>query len=273
MILAGSAVYLPAIFMASQPSRPFERYRTRSALFLMIYAVTALLFGIPNILMLTRDNDGFLILLITSILVVVRFIGYIKLAGFALLEADHIKKHSGNITMTIWLLILILLFNAGFLLYRFGLNSISVVAVSFGSIGTSGVLISHMLSARGRALSRSQIMKMVTGVLIVLGCANICIKTLSVISPLIGLMTLFFGIYTEKKFLSLALRQTFAVAAGSLGSGIVIYFTRYYLEPGAVSVTQVTPPVAIMIGVSMSILGVGYYIWSRRQYIPEASIS
>lgn len=255
------------------PSRPFERYRTRSALFLMIYAVTAMIFGIPNILMLSREEDGFLMLLITSVLVVVRFIGYIKIAGFALLESSHIRKHSGNIFVTTCLIATLLIINAAFLLYRFGLDSISVVAVSFGSLGTSGVLITYLIKSKGKGLTRSLLMRMVSGVLIVLGCADVCIKTLSLISPAIGVLTLFFGIYTERKYLPLALKQTFAAAGGSLGAGLAVYYLRWYLDPSMINFTLVSPPIAIISGISLAVLGVGYYFYSRRQYIPEASIS
>jgi hypothetical protein len=239
----------------------------------MIYGITALIFGIPNVQLLTTRDDGFIMLLFTSLFVVVRFISYIKLAGFALLDPGKIKKHKFTIAVNIWFIALILLSNAAFLLYRFGFTRISVAAVSIGSIGAAGVLISHLMASRGSGLSRSHLMKMVSGVLIVLGAANICINPQDLLIPSIGVLTLFLGIYTERKSLTLALRQTFAVAGGSLGGGIMVYFLRWYLDPAMLINTQVSPLAGVIAGMSIALFCGGYYVYSRRQYVPENSLS
>jgi len=257
-----------------KPSRPFERYRTRSALFLMIYSVTALIAGVPNIMLVSSEEDRrILILLATSILVVSRFVGYIKLAGFALLNSQNIRVFSGRISFTIGVIAAVLLANAAFYLYRFGMIDMSVAAVSAGCIGTAGVLISHLIGSRTRGMNRSRLMRMVSGVLIVLGCANICITRFSIASPLIGLITLFFGIYTERKSLSLAVKQTFAAAGGAAGAGFAFYFVRWYLDPALLKHTVLDPPVAIAVGLTISLIGIGYYLYSRRLYDPEAATS
>ena len=252
------------------PTRPFERYRTRSALFLMIYAVTALIFGIPNIMMLTYEDDRrFLIILATSILVVSRFIGYIYLAGFALLDPARIKESSGRLEFSIGLIITILLANAGFFLYRFGLTDISVTAVNAGCLVTAGVLITHLAASRKRGLSRSTLMKIVSGVLIALGSADICITRFYALSPLIGLVTLFFGISTERKSLALAFKQTLAAAGSAAGCGIAVYYMRWLLQPGMVEQSMIKPVAAIAAGLVLGITGFGYYWYARRLYTVE----
>jgi hypothetical protein len=248
------------------PARPFERYRTRSALFLMIYAVTAIVFGFPNILMVTNAEDRFLVILASSFLVVSRYIGYFKLAGYALLEPDRIKAYSGRIAFAVFVIIGILIGNAAFFLYRFGLYDISITAISAGSLITSGLLISHLIAVRRTGLNRSRLMRMVSGVLIVLGSADICITRFSVVAPLIGIVTLFFGIYTERKSLALAIRQTVAVAASAGGCGIAMYYLRWYLDPALMQPTGVQPSMAIAIGLAMVLAGLAYYTYSRRTY-------
>ena len=233
----------------------------------MIYGVTALIFGMPNVLMLTRNDDGFLMLLITSLLVVIRYISYIKIAGFALLDPAKIKKHASTIAASLWMIALILIGNAGFLLYRFELDSISVVAVCFGSLASAGVLITYLVSSWSTGLNRTHLMHMVSGVLIALGIADICINTRGLISPAIGTLTLFLGIYTERKSLLLAVRQTLAAVTGSLGAGISVYFLRWYLDPGMITVQHVQPVMAIVLGMAMAVAGLGYYFYARRQYI------
>jgi len=257
-----------------KPSRPFERYRTRSALFLIIYAVTALIFGVPNIGIVSYEDDyRILIILATSLLVVSRFVGYIKLAGYALLSSDHIRERSTGITLAIWVISMVLLANAAFYLNRFGLMDMSVTAISFGNITTAGLLLSHLLASRDRGITRSRLMRMVSGVLIILGCTNIWITRFYFISPAIGLMTIFFGIYTERKSLSLAIRQTFAAAAGSAGAGITVYFLRGYIDPALLNRTSLDPPVAITLGLCLVAAGIGYYLYSRRLYSPETAFS
>ncbi len=252
------------------PTRPFERYRTRSALFLMIYAVIALIAGIPNIMLVTMEEDRrILIILATSILVVSRFVGYIKLAGYALLEADLIKAHSLRISMALWVIVVVLLANAAVFLYRFGFTDMSVTAVSVGCIATAGVLITHLVASRERGMTRSQLMRMVSGVLIALGCANICITMLFPLAPILGLMTLFFGIYTERKSLMLAAKQTFAVASGAAGAGLTVYFLRWYMDPALLGNTAIEPATAIYLGCAMTLVGMGYYRYSRRLYAKE----
>lgn len=253
-----------------QPSKPFERYRTRSALFLMIYAVTALIFGIPNINLVIRPDDlGLPIILITSLLTVTRFVGYAKLAGYALLETAHVKRNSGRIAFAVWTIALAIIANAAFLLNRFGLTNMSVTAVSVGCLASAGVMIAHLLASVKHGVSRSTLMRMVSGVLIALGCADICITRFGIISPIIGLVTLFFGIYTERKPLTLAARQTVAAAAGSAGAGIVVYYLRYYLDPALVGHSILQPPVAILLGFALACMGLMYYLYTRRTYSSE----
>ncbi len=253
-----------------KPSRPFERYRTRSALFLMIYAVAALIAGIPNIIMVTSEDDRrILVILGTSILVVSRYVGYIKLAGFALLNTEHIRIFSPRMSVTIGVIIAVLIANAAVFLYRFGLTDISIVAVSAGCLMSAGVMLSHLVASRDRGLTRSRLMRMVSGVLIVLGCANICITRFYLISPAFGLITLFFGIYTERKTLSLAVRQTFAAAGAAAGAGISVYFLRWYLDPSLLRHSYLDPPLAIALGLALGAIGAAYYLYSRRVYASE----
>jgi hypothetical protein len=106
----------------------------------------------------------------------------------------------------------------------------------------------------------------VSGMLIIIGCADICITRFWLISPFIGLMTLFFGVYTERKSLALAARQTFAIAGGAAGGGIMLYFLRWYLDPSLLTRTYLNPPLAIGLGLILGVIGMGYYLYSRRQY-------
>ncbi len=238
----------------------------------MIYAITAMIAGIPNIMLVSSSEDlRILIILTTSILVVSRYLGYFKLAGFALLDSQHIRAHSRGISLTLGIIIAVLLGNAAFFLYRFGLRDMSVTAISIGCIINAGVLISHLISSRESGITRSSLMRMVSSVLIVLGCTNICITRFIFISPIIGLVTLFFGIYTERKSLFLAIKQTVAVAGGSIGAGITIYFLRWYLDPSLLRHTALDPPTAIGLGFSLSLLGIGYYLYSRRIYASETA--
>ncbi len=253
-----------------KPSKPFERYRTRSALFLMIYAVTALIFGVPNISIVTPESDRTLgIILITSLLVVTRLIGYAKIAGYTLLDPEIIKRNSGRIAFAVWTITIVMIANAAYFLYRFSLTDISVVAVSAGCLASAGVMISHLLQSRDRGISRSSLMRMVSGILIAIGCADICILRYGPLSPIIGLITLFFGIYTERKPLSLAGKQTLAAACGAAGAGIIVYFLRYYLDPSLIGQTAVQPQFAILIGAALTATGLLYYIYSRRVYASE----
>ena len=261
---------LPYPSNMDQPSKPFERYRTRSALFLTIYSVTALIFGIPNIMIVLRPDDyGFLIILLTSLVTVARFVGYFKVGAYALLEPEIIRRNSGRIAFAVWTIALVIIGNAAFLLYRFGLSNMSVTAISVGCLASSGVMITHLMAAMGRKISRSSLMRMVSGILIALGCADICITRFGITSPIVGLITLFFGIYTERKPLSLAARQTVAAAAGAAGAGIAVYYLRYYLDPALVGQTRLQPPYAILIGLTLAIVGLAYYMYSRRVYASE----
>jgi len=266
-----------------KPSKPFERYRTRSALFLMMYGITALIFGIPNISIVSPPHDSRIVpILITSILVVSRFIGYVKIAGFALLDAEHIRMMSSRISFTISVIAIIILANAAYFLYQFGFSSMPVNAVSAGCIFTSAVLVFHLLGSIGTGLTRSRLMRMVSNVLIILGCADICISlgTLDygpamyfLVSPFIGIMTLFFGIYTERKSMSLALKQTLAATTGSFGAGFAVYYLRWYLDPSMISMQTIPPPFAVMLGLVVTAVGIGYYFWSRRVYASGSPIS
>jgi hypothetical protein len=233
----------------------------------MIYSVTALIFGIFNINLVIRPDDFDLpIIFITSLLTVTRFVGYAKIAGYALLEPKIIERNSGRIAFAVWTIALVIIGNAAFLLNRFGLTNMSVTAVSVGCLASSGVMISHLMASRGRKTSRSSLMKMVSGILIALGCADICITKYGIISPIIGMVTLFFGIYTERKPLSVAARQTLAATAGSAGTGIAVYYLRYYLDPALVGQTRLQPPYAIMLGLALAAVGLAYYLYSRRVY-------
>jgi hypothetical protein len=233
----------------------------------MIYAVTALIFGIPNIVMMTfADDRRFFVILITSLLVVTRYIGYIYLAGFALMEPDRIKAASGQIIFSICLVAGILLANAGYFLYRFGFMDMSVTAVCIGSIVTAGILLTHLFAIRRRGLNRSRLMKIVSGVLIAIGSTDICITKFYGLSPLIGLLTLFFGISTEKKSLGLAFQQTVAAAGSAAGIGIAVYYLRWYLDPALLGETAIQPLLAASMGLTMGILGLAYYIYARRLY-------
>jgi len=238
----------------------------------MIYAVTALIAGVPNIILVSSEEDRrILVILLTSLLVVSRYVGYIKLAGFALLQPDHIKAFSARISSTIGIIAAVLIANAALFLYRFGLRDISVVAVSAGCLATAGLLISHLIASSDRGMTRSRLMRMVSGVLVTLGCADICITRFYIVSPAIGLMTLFFGIYTERKSLALALKQTFAAAGGAAGAGIAFYSLRWYFDPALVRHSYVDPPIALAIGAVIGIIGLGYYLYSRRVYASETA--
>lgn len=232
----------------------------------MIYAVTALIFGIFNIEMLGKPDDRFLMILATSILVVTRYVAYIHLAGYALLEANRIKAKSGRIAFSLVLITIALLANAAFFLYRFGLRNMSVAAVSAGCLITSGIIISHLIASRHRGLSRSRLMRMVSGVLIALGSADICITRFGFVAPMVGLITLFFGIYTERKSLALAFKQTVAAASSAGGAGIAVYYLRGFIDPTMVAPSIVQPMAAVGIGAVLGIAGIGYYIYSRRMY-------
>jgi len=263
-----------------KPSKPFERYRTRSALFLMIYAVTALIFGIPNISIVSPPHDSRIVpMLITSILVVSRFIGYVKIAGFALLESSHIKRFSSRIRFTISVIAVVILANSAYFLYNFGLTSMPVNAISAGGIFTSGVLIYHIIGSAESGMTRSRLMRMVSNMLIILGCADISISVGALdtgpamyvmMSPLVGIMTLFFGIYTERKTLSLALKQTLAATAGSFGAGFAVYFMRWYLDPSLITSHTMPAPMAVVVGLGVTAVGIGYYFWSRRVYAADS---
>lgn len=233
----------------------------------MIYAVTALIFGVPNISIVTPESDRTLgIILITSLLVVTRLIGYAKIAGYTLLEPEIIKRNSGRIAFAVWTIAIVIIANAAYFLYRFSLTDISVVAVSVGCLASAGVMISHLLQSRDRGISRTSLMRMVSGILIAIGCADICILRYGILSPIIGLITLFFGIYTERKPLALAGKQTLAAASGAAGAGIIVYFLRYYLDPSLIGQTPVQPQFAILIGAALTATGLAYYVYSRRVY-------
>jgi hypothetical protein len=236
----------------------------------MIYAVAALVLGMPNILLVTDPNDRFLIVLATSFLVVSRYVGYIKLAGYALLDPDRIRASSGRIAFSVWAIAVMLLANSAFFLYRFGLRDISVTAVSAGSLLTAGILIAHLLTMHRTGLSRSRLMRMVSGVLIVLGSADICITRFSVLGPLVGILTLFFGIYTERKSFTLAVKQTIAAGATAAGCGIAVYYLRWYLDPTLLQPTDIQPSLAILIGAAIGLAGIGYYTYSRRVYATQS---
>ena len=237
----------------------------------MIYGVAALIMGIPNIILVTSEEDiRLFIILPTAILVVSRYVSYIKLAGFALLSSDNIRAFSGRISGTIAVIAAVLIANAAFFLYRFGLTDSSVTAVSLGSISVAGLLISHLVRSKGQ-MTRSRLMRMVSGMLIIIGCADICITRFSLISPAVGLATLFFGVYTERKSLALAARQTFAIAGGAAGAGIMIYFLRWYLDPSLLTHTYLDPPLAIGLGLVLGVIGIGYYVYSRRLYTTESA--
>ncbi len=235
----------------------------------MIYAVTALIAGIPNILMVTREDDRFLVVLGTSLLVVSRYVGYVKLAGFGLLDPARIKQNSGKISLEIGAIIIVLLGNAAYFLNRFGLEDISIAAISASCLGSAGVLISHQVSSKEEGITRSALMRMVSGVLIAIGVADICITKVFVIPQLVGLTTLFFGIYTERKSLSLALRQTIAIAGAAVGIGMTL---RVYFDPPAILQSMsIHPALVIGIALTMAILGMVYYLFSRRAYTTEPS--
>lgn len=250
------------------PADPFERYRTRSAIFLIIYAITAIIFGIPNLRIAIYPDDKFYAILITSILTVSKYISYFKLAGFALLEPQRIKSNSYRIMASLWFIVVVLLTNAAFLIYRFGFRDISVVAFISGSLLTASVVTFHLICAR-HGLNRYHLMKMVSGTLIVLGASNICIIRYYPIPSIAGLVTLFFGVYTERKSLSLAMKQTLAVTACALGFGIAIYFLRFYFYPEIhvpASIIGVEPYFAIILGIISSAAGGAYYFYARRMY-------
>lgn len=255
-----------------KPLRPFERYRTRSALFLMIYSVTALVFGIPNIMMVTYEDDRLLILLATSVLVVSKYVGYIHLAGFALLEPARIRTASARIAVSIAVIALVLLANAVFLIYRFGLRDISVAAVAGGNLATAAILVQRLVASRRTGLTGAQLMKMVSGVLIALGSADICITRFYLLSPIIGFVTLFFGISTERKSLKLAFKQTLAAAASAAGCGVTVYYMRWFIDPALLVHRYVDPVAAMSIGLTMGIAGLAYYMFLRRVYTREPAL-
>ena len=125
-------------------------------------------------------------------------------------------------------------------------------------------------------------MHMVSNVLIILGCADIGISVgaldtgpmaFSTVSPIIGVITLFFGVYTERKTLSLALKQTLAVTAGSFGAGFTLYFMRWYVNPELITSGTINPPIAVVLGIFVTVVGLGYYLWTRRVYTNPTSIT
>jgi hypothetical protein len=234
----------------------------------MIYAVSALVAGIPNILMVTHEDDRFLVVLATSILVVSRYVGYIKLAGFALLDPSRIKENAGRIATELWVIVLVLVVNGGIFLRRFGIEDFSIAVISIACIGSAGVLVSHLMASRESEITRSALMRMVSGVLIVLGAADVCITRVVLIPQIIGLVTLFFGIYTERKSLGLAIRQTLAIAGSTAGAAVAL---RVWLDPAVLSDTAIQPNMAIGIALVMLIIGMGYYLYSRRGYTAETS--
>ena len=249
-------------------SKPFERYRTRSALFLMIYAILAIIAGIPNIQMLTREEDRFMVVLATSLLVVSRYVGYIKIAGFALLEPDRIRISSGRIMLELWVIVVVLVANAAIFLYRFRFEDITVLAISAGCVGTACVLISHLVISRKTGITRSTLMRMVSGTLIAVGAADMCITRIFVIPQFIGLITLFFGISTERKSLVLAVKQTVAVACTAVGAGFAL---RLCTGPAFLFGTQIDPTIGISGGAAVALVGMGYYVYLRRSYSDEST--
>lgn len=255
------------VFMQTT-SKPFERYRTRSALFLMIYAVSALIAGIPNIQILTREEDRFLVILATSLLVVSKYVGYIKIAGFALLEPDRIRMSSGRIALELWVIVVVLIANAAVFLYRFMLGDITVLAISAGCVGTAVVLISHLVISRVTGITPSTLMRMVSGTLIAVGAADMCITRIFVIPQIIGLITLFFGISTERKSLVLAVKQTIAVACTAVGAGFAL---RLYIGPAFLFGIQIDPTIGISGGVVVALVGIIYYVYLRRSYSDEST--
>jgi hypothetical protein len=233
----------------------------------MIYAVTALVFGIPNVAIVTEQEEKrFMVLFVTSILVVSRYVSYIRLAGFALLDPARVQRAVWRIVPEIGFISLILLANAAYFLYRFGLRDITVAAVSAGSLGAASVLIMHLIVSIRGGMTRPRLMRMVCGVLIALGMANMCITRFFIVPQLIGLIALFFGIYTERKSLSLAVRQTVAAASGAAGAGVAVYFLRWYYDPALLKPTEIEPPYAIAIGLAVALISAGYYVHSRRVY-------
>jgi len=251
------------------PARPFERYRTRSALFLMIYAVTALIFGIPNIRIVSTGDDKFLMLFLTSFLVVSRYMGYIKLAGLALLDPAKFKAREGRFMPEVVIIALVLIANAVFLLWRFALSDMTVIAVSAGCLMAAGVLIGYLFAFGGKGINRSKIMRMVSGVLVAIGAADIVITKNFILPQIVGLITLFFGIYTERKSIFLALKQTFAAATSAAGAGMAVYFVRFYFEPKIFVTSKIFPPYTALLGLVMAVVGLAYYFYSRRLYTAE----
>ena len=277
-----------------KPDRELDLYRLRTAIFLFIYSVVALVYCWPVIQLFRVRAETLIELAVIIMLVIPRFAGYLYFSYCGLIDIKRIERRRNVFLLSMGVFASFLLLSGAIAVYHYFLHpdhlvkareftvnmpdfisnifgvsadyaaktriGLSRLAFTLNSFILAGIFIYNIVRFRVKGFNTENQLRMMCSLLIAIGMTNILIISFNII-PFVGFLLIFLGLWTKQKGYKLAFLQAILLALTSAGIGSGVFLVRDLFQPEAMEqVFKWTMTACFVIG-GVSLIS---YIFSRR---------
>ena len=277
-----------------KPDREIDLYRLRTAIFLFIYSIVALVYCWPIIQVFRVRAETQIELAAIIILVIPRFAGYLYFSYCGLIDIRRIARRRNVFLLSMAVFASYLLLSGAITVYHYFLHpdhlvtareftvnlpgfisnlfnvpadyavktriGLSRLAFTLNSFVLAGIFLYNIVRLRIKGFNTENQLRMMCSLLIAIGMANVLIVSFN-ITPFVGFLLIFLGLWTKQKGYKLAFLQAILLALASAGIGSGVFLVRDLFQPQAMEqVFKWTMTACFLIG-GVSLMS---YILSRR---------
>lgn len=282
-----------------RPDKDTDMYRLRTAIFLFIYSVVALIYCSPIIQLFRVRGETRLELVAIILLVIPRFAGYFYFSFCGLLDIERLERRRRVFLLSMAVFASYLLLSGAIMVYHYFMHpdhlvtakqftinlpkfvadlfnvpidyaaktriGLSRLAFTLNSFVLAGIFLYNIARFKIRGFTIENQLRMMCSLLIAIGMANILILSFN-FAPFVGFLAIFLALWTQQKGYKLAFLQAILLALTSAGIGCGVFLMRDLFQPQRMEQVFMWTMVASFVIGSVSLLS---YIIMRRRFYSE----
>ncbi len=266
------------------PDKYVDLYRLRSAIFLFIYSVVALLYAWPIVRLFQVRAETRIELVAIILLVIPRFAGYLYFSYCGLLDVRRLERRRRVFFLSMAVFAAYLLLSGAIAVYHYFLHpeflvtatkfhldlefadktriGLSRLAFTLNSFVLAGIFIYNIVRFRIKGITPENQLRMMCSILIAIGMANILIVSFT-FTPLAGFLAIFIALWTREKGYKLAFLQAILLSVTSAGIGCGIFLARDFFTPEGIKLVFL---VTMVVCLTFGMISLATYIYSRKRF-------
>jgi hypothetical protein len=267
-----------------KPDKYTDLYRLRTAIFLFIYSIVALLYSWPIVRLFQVRAETTLELVAILLLVIPRFAGYLYFSYCGLLDIRRIERRRRVFLLSMAVFASYLLLSGALTVYHYFLHpqhlvvaekfhlsiefaaktriGLSRLAFTLNSFVLAGIFLYNIVRFRVKGFTNENQLRMMCSLLIAIGMANILIISFS-FTPFVGFLAIFLALWTKEKGYKLAFLQAILLSVTSACIGSGVFLARDFFTPEGIERVFLLTMISCLVVGTVTLVA---YIYIRRRF-------